>query len=179
MSTRRRTTRPSGFTLIELMMVVAIIGIMASMAIPNFQRLAMRARSAERTTIMLRIKQGIADYHLRTGSIPNGLWSTWNPPYPPVSYKRPMLVNQGGWNTIFTGANNGDQRPEIEGALYYSYIWYTTDMAGSSTIQVWAYGDLDGDGVQSTKTIQWNRINSVYQQVAESPLPGEEDTTTF
>jgi prepilin-type N-terminal cleavage/methylation domain-containing protein len=179
MSRPVRTLRPKGFTLIEVMMVTAIIGILASVAIPNLQKMTLRAKTAERTTIMLRIKQGIADYYVRTGNIPNAIWSSWNPVFPPGMGKKAMLPNQPGWNIIFTGVSNGDQRPEIEGALYYSYIWYTTDAGGSSNIQIWAYGDLDGDNVYSTKTMMWTRQNGTYQLVTESPLPGDEDATTF
>jgi type IV pilus assembly protein PilA len=59
--------RKSGFTLIELMIVVAIIGILAAIAIPNFLRFQLKAKSSEGKTNLAAIRTAEQSYYSEFG----------------------------------------------------------------------------------------------------------------
>ncbi len=57
-----------GFTLIELMIVVAIIGILAAIAIPNFLRFQLKAKSSEGKTNLAAIRTAEMSYYSEFGT---------------------------------------------------------------------------------------------------------------
>ncbi len=67
------TTIQKGFTLIELMIVVAIIGILAAIAIPAYQDYTIRTQVSEGLTLASDVKAGIAEYTAQTGMWPINL----------------------------------------------------------------------------------------------------------
>ncbi len=59
-----------GFTLIELMIVVAIIGILAAIAIPAYQDYTIRSQVSEGLSLAAAAKTAIAETYLNTGVAP-------------------------------------------------------------------------------------------------------------
>jgi len=59
-----------GFTLIELMIVVAIIGILAAVAIPAYQDYTIRAKITEAMSIASQAKTAVSEYYISQGSMP-------------------------------------------------------------------------------------------------------------
>ena len=81
--TNMKRANQKGFTLIELMIVIAIVGILSAVALPAYQDYTVRAKVTEGMVLAGALKTGITEYYYSEGSFGStlgdmGLTSTEN-----------------------------------------------------------------------------------------------------
>ena len=130
-----------GFTLVELMIVVAIIGILAAIAIPNFLAFRLKAKTSEAKSNLGAIRSTEVAYFAE--------WSFYvgNQPNTPIA-NRSGDAQKEPWDPGTRFSVVGFQP---EGSVFYSYALNGTDFTVSATgVSMYAVGDLDDDGILST-----------------------------
>ena len=149
-----------GFTLIELMIVVAIIGILAAIAIPAFIKYVKQSKTSEAGLNLKTLADGAAQYyevdHYTTNGIPvsqkqfptddHSFASTaqkLNPALIPKGTKHPTA--QAEWNAEpWKSAKFAISKPH-----YYRYRYQPSNTTAVDRFSTRAEGDLDADDASS------------------------------
>ena len=90
-----------GFTLIELMIVVAIIGILAAIAIPAYQDYTIRAKVSEPMIFADAAKISIAEFYQSQGHMPNNSASAGINTSATTKYISSVVYSSTGANAAF------------------------------------------------------------------------------
>ena len=153
--------RRSGFTIVELMIAVAILGVLATLAIPAFMGYVNRSKSSEALSNLNMIFKGAAAYY--SGEISRkGLGATITG-YCTVGDQTPMPATpRATKQSMGVPAPTSSFRAirfQIADFVYYSYGVTSVDPAGGlcghqkntpGLYTFYANGDLDGDLTEST-----------------------------
>jgi prepilin-type N-terminal cleavage/methylation domain-containing protein len=174
--------RQRGFTLIELMISVSVIGVLASVAIPSFGAMQMRSRMAERSFMMTAIYRAMDDMYMREARFPLDLgggesYLNLMNPQPNAT----LSTAKVGWRSVPVDASDhwGRLALIVEGSVYYRYVGFGYTSPSSRTYRLEAYGDLDGDGQENRWTKEWVWVAGEKQRVAGSTLPCGDCTAAY
>jgi type IV pilus assembly protein PilA len=165
---KKLNSKLKGFTLIELMIVVAIIGILAAIAIPNFIRYQLRSKTSEAKTNMGGIKTNQESFKATED---NYVVAAGNPA---ATFNSPTKRPWDSTRTCLTTCNRtlpgactqfdcAGFKPA--GDVYYDYELErrlaATGAGGSPEFCIAAGADLDGDNALGSFELQTHNDNSV------------------
>jgi len=131
-------TVQKGFTLIELMIVVAIIGILAAIAIPAYQDYTVRSQVTEGLNLADAVKTGVAEFYANAGSWPTAMSEMGYTTDPSGKYATDLTISTGTIVITYGGQANAN----VAGQTLY-----LQPMLSANGDVVWLCGQNTGTGL--------------------------------
>ncbi|MCB0272422.1 MAG: hypothetical protein KDD46_05355 [Bdellovibrionales bacterium] len=138
-----------GFTIIDLMISVSVVGFMAVIAIPSFQEYVMTSKIAESYQIITALQNAEKSYFIENNEF---RWMG----------TQPFLLDDDMNEVTYSLANNELGNPLAEGSYYrfgYVVVSGETDSDGNQIV------DMAGDG--STRNWKWGQNSLIVPWLAE------------
>ena len=148
---RLQRTR-AGFTLLELMLVVTILGLLAAAAVPSYVRYLRRMQTSEATLMLRKVFDGAAVYFAAQPADIGGdqlqhQFPVSAPPMPAITEIGTERVRVTSWD----GSPTWDALHfSMADPHYYAYQFDASGFDNDAQFTASAFGNLDGDDTFST-----------------------------